>query len=222
MLGLIRFAILVIITIMAAAVVLAKYQQILNLMWTMPENVWLIWLWHVTSWLLALLLIAICAVLGFVTAQVLFCVVIVDYMSQVTEKQLTGRLKAAPKMSWPKYVWFLMHQEIPRTIVPILIALLLLVLSWFTPLGPVMTLLSPLAAAVFLAWDNTDLIPARRLVPFNKRVDLLRRYLWFHVGFGLPLLIPFANIVLISFAPVGATLFYVERIDKEDEQAVPG
>jgi CysZ protein len=33
----------------------------------------------------------------------------------------------------------------------------------------------------------------------------------FHLGFGLPFLIPVLNIVLLSFAPVGATLYFIEK-----------
>jgi len=67
------------------------------------------------------------------------------------------------------------------------------------------------AAMVFLAWDNTDLIPARRLTPFSQRFKLMTGTLPFHLGFGLPFLIPVLNIVLLSFAPVGATLYFVEK-----------
>ena len=76
-------------------------------------------------------------------------------------------------------------------------------------------LLLPALAAVFLSWDNTDLIPARRLDPFGKRFKFLLKNLPFHLGFGLLFLIPVLNILFLSFAPVGATLYY---IDKENRQ----
>jgi CysZ protein len=75
--------------------------------------------------------------------------------------------------------------------------------------------LSAAAAVIFLAWDNTDLIPARRMVPFAQRFALLRRSLTFHLGFGLWFLIPVVNILFLSFAPVGATLYWVEKQDAE-------
>jgi CysZ protein len=96
----------------------------------------------------------------------------------------------------------------------VLISLVLLVFSWFTPLGPVFTILSPLAVVVFLSWDNTDLVPARRLGAFNERMQFLRGHLGFHLGFGILFLVPVLNILLLSFAPVGATLYYVEQIDQ--------
>jgi CysZ protein len=96
-----------------------------------------------------------------------------------------------------------------------MIALVLMVLGWSTPLSPVTTIVSALAAEIFLAWDNTDLIPARRLEPFGGRFKFLVKNLGFHLGFGLWFLIPVLNIVFLSFAPVGATLYYIERIDAE-------
>ena len=108
---------------------------------------------------------------------------------------------------------FLVGQEIPRTIAPVLAIVLMMILSWFTPLGPVLTLVGPAVTAIFLAWDNTDLVPARRGVPFHERWRFLRRHLLFHLGFGILFLIPVLNILLLSMAPVGATLYYVERID---------
>jgi CysZ protein len=67
------------------------------------------------------------------------------------------------------------------------------------------------AAGVFLAWDNTDLVPARRMMPFKERLKFLRQNLFFHIGFGLLFLVPWVNIIFLSFAPVGATLYYIDK-----------
>jgi len=64
-------------------------------------------------------------------------------------------------------------------------------------------------------------VPARRLEPFRSRLRFLRENLKFHVGFGLGFLIPGLNILLLSFAPVGATIFYVEQIDRSGENVTP-
>ena len=213
MLGLLRFAILIVITIVAMAIVLSKYQEILNLMWHMPESAWFVWLWHLVSWLLALLLMGVSTVVGFLVAQIFFSALIMDIMSQITERKITGRVESPSQLGFFSHFFFLLRQEIPRAVLPILISLVLLVLGWFTPLGPILTILAPLAAAVFLAWDNTDLVPARRLTPFGQRFQFLYRNLGFHLGFGLLFLIPILNILLISFAPVGATLYHVDRSD---------
>jgi CysZ protein len=221
MLGLVRFAILIIITVSAAILILSNYKEILNLMWNRPESAWVVWLWDLVSWVLALVLTGISAIVGFLFAQILFSAVIMDYMSQITEKRATGQLKSPSNMPLLSYFFFLLRQEIPRAVAPVLVSLLLLILSWFTPLGPVLTILSPVAAAMFLAWDNTDLVPARRLVPLKERFAFFRQHLGFHFGFGLLFMIPVANILLLSFAPVGATLYFVEQIDKPLSEVQP-
>jgi CysZ protein len=88
-----------------------------------------------------------------------------------------------------------------------------MILGWFVLLGPVMVLLSSGIAIIFLAWDNTDLVPARRLVPFKNRFRHLLKNILFHLGFGLPFLIPGLNILFLSFSPVGATLYFLEKQD---------
>ncbi len=211
--GLVRFVVMAIITVAAAGLVLTYYHEILSLVWARPESSWIVWLWHLVSWLVALLLVAISSVVAFLVSQLLFSVAIMDVMSRITEKRITGREKEAHQMSWLEHFLNLLRQEIPRMVIPVMIALVLMVLGWLTPLAPVVTVISSLAAGTFLAWDNTDLIPARRLEPFGERFRFLLKNLGFHLGFGLWFLIPGINILFLSFAPVGATLFYVERID---------
>jgi CysZ protein len=214
-LGLARFAIVLFLTLAAIGLVLAKYQQIANLMWTMPESPWLVWLWHLVSWLLALLLCGLSSIVAFIISQVLFSALIMDYMSRITERKITGTESAAPDMPWVSYMFHLIWQEIPRAVLPVCISLVLLVFGWFTPLSPLLTVVSPLVAGVFLAWDNTDLVPARRMEPLRRRFRMLRGHLSFHLGFGLCFLIPALNILFLSFAPVGATLYYLEHLDPQ-------
>lgn len=221
LLGLTRLVVILIFTLAAISLILAKYQEITNLMWTQPETTWLVWIWHAVSWLMTLLLCAISGVLSFLASQLLFSVVIMDYMSRITERKVTGQEALAPDMSWFPYFFHLIKQEIPRATIPVCISLALMFFSWLTPLGPVLTVLSPVFAGVFLAWDNTDLVPARRLATFHSRFRFLRQHLGFHLGFGLCFLVPGLNILLLSFAPVGATLYYVKQIDGV-HQPLPG
>ena len=209
-LGLVRLVIIVVVTLVTAALILEYHQEILNLIWGRPESAWLVWL-------LALLLVGLSAVLSFLISQFLFSVIIMDAMSRITEQRLTGGQKESRHVPWLKYFFYLLRQEIPRAVIPVMILLLLMIVGWFTPLSPVLTVISSLAAGIFLAWDNTDLVPARRLEPFGSRFKFLLRNFNFHLGFGLWFLIPGLNIIFLSFAPVGATLFYVERIDGKIE-----
>ena len=214
LLGLIRFVLVIIITMVAASFILVYHQEILNFLWSRPDSSWLLWLWHLLSWLLSAVLVGLSAVISFLISQILFSVLIMDIMSRITEKSITGAVLEPNKVPVWKQFLFLVKQEIPRATIPVLLTLLLILVGWLTPLGPVVTILSSAIAVIFLAWDNTDLIPARRLIPFSERFRVLRRSLLFHLGFGLLFLIPFLNILFLSFAPVGATLY---NIDKNNE-----
>ena len=211
MLGIIRFMVVVIITVFSAGLVLAYHQEIINLMWNKPENLWIVWLWYLLSWLLSAILVGCAIVLAYLVSQILFSVFIMDLMSRITEKTVTGSIQEPNKFPWWQQFLFLIKQEIPRTIVPVLLSLLLIGFGWLTPLGPLVTILSSAATVIFLAWDNTDLIPARRMAPFKDRFRLLMETLPFHLGFGLLFLIPLLNILFLSFAPVGATLYYIDK-----------
>ena len=211
LLGLIRFFLVIIITIASASFILVYHQDILNFMWHQPDGKWLVWLWYLLSWLLSAMLVGLSAVLSYLVSQILFSVLIMDLMSRITELSVTGTVQQPTKIPiWQQFL-FLIRQEIPRATVPVLLTLLLILIGWLTPLGPVVTVASSAIAVIFLAWDNTDLIPARRLMPFGDRFRILRHTLPFHLGFGLLFLIPFLNLLFLSFAPVGATLYYIDK-----------
>ena len=211
LLGLIRFVVVIIITVFSASLILVYHQEILNFMWNRPESSWVLWLWYLLSWLLSAVLVGLSAVLSYLVSQILFSVLIMDLMSRITEKSVTGAVQQPVEIPMWQQFLFLIRQEIPRTTVPVLLTLLLIIVGWLTPLGPVVTIVSSAIAVIFLAWDNTDLVPARQLKPFSERFRLLKRTLPFHLGFGLLFLIPFLNILFLSFAPVGATLYYIDK-----------
>jgi len=210
-LGLIRLFTVILITIFAAGLILVYHQTILGFMWSKPESQWVTWLWYLLSWLLSAILVGLSSVISFLASQILFSVLIMDMMSRVTEKKMTGNIQEPRKIPLLQQFVFLVKQEIPRTTIPVLLALLLIIAGWLTPLGPIITILSSMVAVIFLAWDNTDLAPARQLVPFRKRFRSLTRSLLFHLGFGILFLIPVLNILFLSFAPVGATLYYIDQ-----------
>jgi len=209
--GLIRFALVVFITVLLAGVVFAYHDQVMGLLWNKPQSLWILWLWYILSWLLALLLAAVAAIISFLISQIIFSVMIMDHMSRLTENKIRGSVREPVESSLSGQFFFLIKQEIPRTLAPISIALLLMILSWFIFLGPVMILVAPCLTTIFLAWDNTDLVPARRLKPFRARFRYLLQNIPLHLGFGLPFLIPVLNLVLLSYAPVGGTLLALDR-----------
>jgi len=134
-----------------------------------------------------------------------------DHMSKITEYHATGKVVVSRDTALLAHLFYLIRQEVPRMILPLTLSFLLLGLGWITPLGPVVALASTLISILFLSWDNTDLVPARRMVAFRERFRLLLATIPFHIGFGLPFLIPGINLLFLSFAPIGATLYFIDR-----------
>jgi CysZ protein len=214
-LGLLRFAVILILTVLFSGLVLLNHDAILSRIWTLPDSGVLVYVWHLASWLLSLVLAALSVVVAYLVAQVCFNVFIMDYMSRITEKIVLGKEISTIEGSWFRTAAYLVFQEIPRAVIPMAITLGVMVAGFFTPLGPVILIVSAVTAGVFLAWDNTDLVPARQMQPFRDRLQFLRRNLAFHIGFGLLLIIPWLNILTLSFAPVGATLYHIRKHEKE-------
>ncbi|MFO7910552.1 MAG: EI24 domain-containing protein [Desulfotignum sp.] len=215
-LGLLRFVIVFILALVFTGMVFFWHEQILSLIWKMPDKGMLVYVWHLISWVLSLLLAAVAVVAAYLTAQLFFGVFIMDYMSRLTEKIVLGKEISYADTSWPALFVYLVCQEIPRAVIPLIITGGIMVLGLFTPLGPVIIVLSTISASVFLAWDNTDLVPARKMIPFRVRLGFLGHTVGFHIGFGLLFLIPWVNIVLLSFAPIGATLYHIHKKTGED------
>lgn len=216
MLGLIRFAVVLLLTFVLSGMVLYWHNDIFSMIWQMPESRWLIWLWHIVSWVLTITLMAFSMLVSYLISQIFFCVFIMDYMSRITERLVLGQEDAGADTTVFGMFLYLIRQEIPRAVVPVLISVVLMILSLFTPVSLAVIAISSVVAALFLAWDNTDLVPARRMVPFKERFEFLRQNLFFHIGFGLLFLVPWLNILFLSFAPVGATLYYIDKEKKKD------
>lgn len=211
MLGLLRFVFVLLLTLLFAGLILYWHNEILTAIWEKPDSGWLTYLWHAVSYLLSIGLASISMVISYLISQLLFCVFIMDYMSRITESIILGKQIQTSQESWFNFFIHLVKQEIPRAIIPVIITLLIMLLGLLTPLSPIIIFISSIAAAVFLAWDNTDLVPARRKYSFKIRIGFLKKNLMFHIGFGILFLLPGLNIIFLSFAPVGATLLFIEK-----------
>ncbi|MCD4743820.1 MAG: EI24 domain-containing protein [Desulfobacteraceae bacterium] len=214
-LGILRFVVVIFLAILLSGAVFYFHNQILNLIWEMPESGFFIYLWKIVSWIIAIFLASIAALIAYFIAQFLFCVFIMDYMSRKVENIITGKEIYPDNTSYLTLFFYLIKQEIPRALLPMILSFIIMFIGFLTPLGSLIAIISSIVAVTFLAWDNTDLVPARRMLPFNKRLKYLRKNIMFHIGFGLLFLIPVLNILFLSFAPVGATLYYIENIDSK-------
>ncbi|MFZ5572670.1 MAG: EI24 domain-containing protein [Thermodesulfobacteriota bacterium] len=210
-LGFVRLAAVLGLTILAASLILAYHEQLMGMIWSRPQSAYILWLWVILSWLLSLLLISLSAVGAYLAAQILFSVLIMDMMARITERMVTGTVGNSEGLPLTAQFFFLIRQEVPRTVIPLVFTMFLMLLGWLTPLGPVIAVVTAMVTIVFLAWDNTDVIPARRCEPFGQRFRFLLGHLGFHLGFGLWFLVPLVNILFLSFAPVGAALYHIEK-----------
>jgi len=210
-LGLLRFFVIILVAIVLGAIILIYHSDIISAIWSKPESFWVVWIWYILSWLISLILIILSSVLSYLLSQCLFSIVIMDRMSRITERIRKGHVTEPGDLSFLGQLMFLIRQEIPRTIIPVLLLLILSVIGWFTPLGPFITIFTSIIAAAVLAWDNTDLVPARRCLKYRNRFGFFIKNFSFHIGFGLLFLVPVINIIFLSFAPVGATLYYIDN-----------
>nr|NJM02504.1 hypothetical protein [Desulfobacula sp.] len=211
LLGILRFALVVLLTLVLSGLVFYWHDEILTAIWKKPDSGWLIYVWKMLSYILSAGLAAVAMVMAYLVSQVLFCVFIMDYMSRITESMVLGKQVEPSQGSWFGFFIHLVKQEIPRAVIPVAISLFIMIVGLLTPLSPLIILVSSIAASVFLAWDNTDLVPARRMYSFNTRIGFLKKNLMFHIGFGILFLIPGLNLIFLSFAPIGATLSFIER-----------
>ncbi len=210
LLGILRFFIVVGLALFFSGVIFYWHQSVLNFFWTMPDPGFMLFLWKAVSWMLSVFLAGVACLFAYLVAQVFFCVFLMDTMSRITERMVTGVETSPRHVSLPALAVHLILQEIPRAFIPLAAMVVLITLGWLTPFGPAVAVASSLAATTFLAWDNTDLVQARRLDPFGMRFARFKRTLLFHMGFGLWFLIPWVNIIFLSFAPVGGTLYAIE------------
>ena len=215
MLGLLRFIVVILAAIGLGTIILFYQNDIISEIWVKPESLWIIWLWYMVSWLITIILLIMSTLMSYLISQIIFAVVIMDKMSRITEGIKKGHITEQNNISYFRQLIFLVKQEIPRAIIPVMILIIFSIIGWLTPIGPVLTVITSILAAAFLTWDNTDLVPARRFVVFRKRFGFFTRNFSFHAGFGLLFLIPFFNILSLSFAPIGATLYYLDKEEKE-------
>jgi CysZ protein len=219
MLGLTRLFAMLFLAVICGSIIIAYHLEILSVIWSKPQTYWLVLIWHLVSWLVSLSLIGLSTILSYLAAQILFSVIIMDIMSQATEKLATGKVAYKSQRGVFQQFVYLVRQEVPRAVFPILLTLSIVAFGWLTPFGPLLTVFSSFVAITFLAWDNTDLIPARQLIPFKSRFRFLLRTLPFHLGFGLWFLVPVLNVLFLSFAPIGATLYHLDLQKREGGEA---
>ena len=89
-------------------------------------------------------------------SQILFSVLVMDHMSRLTELKVTGHIREPERPPVWKLFPYLIRQEVPRAILPVLVSVLIMILGWFVALGPILVFISS-AMAVSRAATLTGL-----------------------------------------------------------------
>ncbi|KHK03501.1 EI24 domain-containing protein [Desulfovibrio sp. TomC] len=200
----IPFALALLLYGVGFAVFAASGDQILAAMWTPDAAAGgmlgaLAWLYlHIVKYILFALAFILMYFLFMITANVL-AAPLYDHIAGRLLAQ-AGSLRDGPGLS----VWRLVVEEAKKAVFVMALPLVLLVIP---VLGQI---LAPLAAAFLLAMDFMDYPFSREEGRFGERLKALGRRPLLLLGFGLPLLIPFLNIVLFPFAIVSGTLLYLD------------
>ena len=160
----------------------------------------LVWLYvHLVKYLLYLLAFALMYFLFMVTANILASP-LYDHIAGRLAREAAG--DRSPGEAKGLSLWRTMIEEVKKAL---FVAAIPLLLVWIPIAGQ---FLAPLAAAWLLAFDFVDFSLGRDEPRFAGR----RRFLWRRplllLGFGLPLLVPFLNLVLYPFAILGSCLLY--------------
>lgn len=153
---------------------------------------------HVVKYLLYALAFILMYFCFMVTANILAAPLYDHIAGKLLAQAGLGRI--GPELS----VWRLIVEEAKKAVFVLALPLALMVI-------PVLgQLLAPAAAAMLLALDFLDYPYCREEGRFGQRLKTLGKRPLLLLGFGLPLLIPFLNILLFPFAILSATLLYLE------------
>jgi CysZ protein len=200
----IPFALTLLLYGVGFAVFAGTSDQILAALWTPDAAAGglagaLAWFYlHVVKYFLYALVFIIMYFLFMVTANIL-AAPLNDHIAGKLLAQ-AGSRQTGPGVS----PWRMIVEEAKKAVFVMALPLVLLVI-------PVLgQLLAPVAAALLLALDFMDYPFSREEARFGVRLKTLASRPLLLLGFGLPLLIPFLNILLFPFAILSGALLYLD------------
>jgi CysZ protein len=129
-----------------------------------------------------------------------------EIVSVAVEREVTGR--APPELGlWGnvRVAWV----EVKKAAFIIVVSIILLFI-------PGLNVISVLLSAFLIGWNFFDYPLARRGWSFRERLAFVRREFWSVLGFGLWLVIPFAQIVMMPLAVAGGTMLGLEALRRRD------
>jgi uncharacterized protein involved in cysteine biosynthesis len=137
-----------------------------------------------------------------------------DRISAAVERDLTGR--EPPPLGLAGNLRVILV-ELKKVVLILGISILLLCI-------PGLNVVSTLSAAFLVGWDFFDYPVARRGWTLGQRLRLVTREFWAVLGFGLWLVIPFAQVVMVPLAVAGGTMLNLDALERQQRLTpmVPG
>lgn len=165
------------------------------------------WYWSLLYVVSKVLLYFACLVLTFLSAFLVMNVVaspVYDAISTAVERDVTG--KDPPSLGFRGHLR-VMLAELKKVAFILIVSIILLLIPGFN-------VISSVVAAFLVGWDFFDYPLARRGWSFGRRLRFVAREFWSVLGFGLWLMIPFAQIIMLPLAVAGGTLLNLEALER--------
>ncbi len=190
--------------------VFLQYDEILldRLMFARPDSAAGLFIYYAARAFLYLALVALSWLMVILLVNILSAPVY-DWVSLAVERSMLGDL-AVELGFWASLR--LVGEEIKKALFVIMASILLLLIPGFN-------VLSTLTTAFLIGWNFCDYPLARRGWPFSRRLSFALRNFWSVTGFGIWLLIPFFQFVLMPLAVVGGTILNLEKLQHSANEA---
>ena len=141
---------------------------------------------------------------------------IYDWVSAAVERGITGKVEEIDLWQSLK----LMGEEIKKVLFIMTISLLSFALTiWI----PGLNIVAVLITAFLVGWDFYDFPLARRGWGFKQRLNQVMKDRWAVMAFGLWLLVPFVQFLMMPLAVAGGTFLTLEslEVDGSVQEKVP-
>lgn len=188
--------------------------DIINWFFPQPQTGWfMLGVWYVTAVFLYIIVLAI-TVLTFLVVTNIICSPFYDLLvTQIIhlKNHPTTPPNTTSVVESFKEIGRLAIEELKKALFVALIPLALL-------LVPVIgTVLSAVAATLFITWEYADFTISRHTIYLKQRLAIVFENKFYFLGFGTLLMIPIVNLFLFPFAILGATLMTLERTQPSQE-----
>ena len=197
--------------VVAALTWFSSYDQTL-LGWILPAKPE-VWYWVMLHHVVELILYVAVFVLSLITALLLTSIIsspIYEIVSVAVERDFTGG-HVASQGFWESFKTVIV--EMKKVFLILLISVILLFI-------PGINIISTVVAAFLLGWDFFDYPLSRRGWKLRERMSFVGSEFWSVLGFGIWLVIPFAQIVMLPLAVAGGTILNLEALAQRGQLTV--